>query len=254
MADFITIMREFIFSPLGLVAIGILFGIVVYYILTRFFFKEKEDIFEVKLFSEAVSEDMDKKFELKGINVRASLIQGLDYLGTIRSWLRERGFFEPMVYDTKKKEFVIKKNAKKIPYDIFIFKLDSGNILTRLLGMATEKYIMVDSKQLEGFDNDDMGKNKNRKWVLKSAISFSCFGNVFISSDAGKEYLSDISIKNSHENVLTHLMNYPNKVVYLEMEHAKRTNYYMKRKEIDSKMWEKYKRGSEVETEDDDND
>lgn len=254
MTDYILMIRDFIFSPIGMLVCAAGGIILAYFILTRYVFTEKEDTFEIKTIEEAVTEDLEKKFDLRGIGVKSSLYQGMNFMGTVKSWIREQGYFEPMMFDTKKREFVVKPNATKIKYDLYIFRIDNGNFLTSLLGMTEKKYAVVDSKHLIGFDNDDKHGGKSRRWVVHNSISFQCFGGAFITSDYGKEYISDISIKNSHENVLTHLMNYPNKVVYIEMEHAKRINYYLKKKEIDSKMWEKYKRGSDVETEGDNDD
>lgn len=242
--------------PIGLILIAIVTIALIYHF---FFRKGPEDKFEIERFEDKVAEDIDKKFKLKGIPVKGTLMQGFDFLGRVDMWLRMRGAHVPLTYDDKKGRFVetfekktIKgkavKSPVKTPYDVYIFRIRKGNALSRALRLSKNIYALVEANHLSNFD---VSKGF-RTWNLKPHVEFKIWGGMYITSESAEEIISDIAIKRSHENTLTFLMNYARKIIYLELRHAKRLDRYRTAKEIEAKNWSDYKTGGpEEESEDD---
>lgn len=232
---------DLIFTPPTAFIIWPIIIVVSIILIWYYFFKSPpEDKFEIETFNEIVLGDLDEKFKIKGIKTKAGLSQGFDYFGNIDQWTRERGRMYPMVYDAKQERFIEANPEKYKPkeYDLYIFRIIKGNFLTKLLRLATKKYVIIEKQHLSNLEFD----TKFRGWNILNSIQLTRWGNVFISSEIGEEYLTDIAIKRSHENTLTFLMNYSRKIIYLEMRHAKVIDRYITKKKTDRKSWEDYKR------------
>lgn len=232
---------DLILSPIGIICI--IAGISIYVLYWYFKRKPKEDTFEIETFEDTLLKDVDEKFKLKGIKTKASLTQGFDYLGDIDMWLRERGVHNPLVFDDQNKVFVQDPERKPKKYDIYIFRIWKTNKLFKMLGFGKKKYVIADYDHLANIDSTRGFK----RWNLKPSIQLVLWGNIFVSSEAGEEYLTDIGIKRSHENTLTFLINYSRKIIYLEMKHSKAMDKYAKYKEIDRATWDRYKKAEGVE-------
>lgn len=230
-------------TPLGMtlviVAIIVLF---IYWYTTK---REEPDEFEIETFEEILSQDIDAKFKLKGVKTRASLVQGFDFLGEVDAWIKESGKRKPLVFDTKIGDYIDDPNQEEKPYDLYVFRIWNSNKIFKLLGFGQKKYVFVDNKHIANFD----GSTGFKKWNLKPGIQVQRWGGMFVTSQAGEEYLTDISIKRSHENTLTFVMNYSRKIIYLELKHSKFMDKYARQKEIDRMGWEKYKRAEGVDEE-----
>ncbi len=227
---------DLLVSPIGLILIivGVSVALIYWYI-TK---KEVPDTFEIETYEDVLFRDIDDKFRLKGISTKAGLTQGFDLLGDVDSWVRERGKHRPLKYDERIKEFVSDDKVVPIEYDLYMFRIWNTNRLFKLLGLGNKKYVIVDKNHLANIDI----KTGYKKWNLKPGIQLVRWGGMFVSSESGEEYLTDIAIKRSHENTLTFLMNYSRKIIYLEMQHSKMMDKYATKKAIDRKSWDSYKR------------
>jgi hypothetical protein len=247
---------QFLTSPLGMFLIIIIIGVLIIYLLYKRLSKART--FEFITFARIIDEDLKKKFELKGLEVNGTLTQGFEFLGKVNKIIHEKARLDILYYNPKDDRFVIPTKRPDCPktriYDIYMFRLDQkGFILIRLirnlLGIPKHPYVIVDTKHIENF-----GGPRAHMWNLKTQIAFQRFGEVFITSEMSKDYLSDLATKYAHESELTYLANYPNKAVYLEMEHAKAMNKYRTKKDIDTKAYKEYKKGNEDVKEDDKDD
>ena len=223
-------------TPLGMImaVVGVI-ALFLYWYSSR---REEPDAFEIETYEEILLKDVDAKFKLKGVRTKAVLTQGFDFLGDIDSWLKESGKHKPLVYDNQAGDYVEDPDAKDKKYDIYLFRIWNANKLYKMFGLGERKYILVDKDHIANFDS----KTGFKKWNLKPGIQIIRWGGMFVTSEAGEEYLTDVAIKRSHENTLTFLMNYSRKIIYLEMRHSKIMDKYARQKEIDSRSYEKYKR------------
>jgi hypothetical protein len=244
----------FITSPLGIILIiGLIIILLIYLILKN---SNKKKDFQVVSFARMINDDFKEKFSFVGLSVKGALVKGgFTYLGRINKMIHEKGKIDILYHDPKEDKFVKPKDKKlplSRPYDIYMFRIDpEGFILVRfirwLLGKQIFKYAIVDREHIQNFGGPD-----NKLWNIFDWVSFQRFGEVFISSLLIKDYLSDISIKYAHESELTHLGNYANKIIYLEMEHAKGVNMRRAKKEIETKAYKEYKNAREDSRDDDD--
>lgn len=239
-------------TPIGTIFLIGLVGFGVYYLVTRYFWKKEDDIFQVQTFQECVLENLDEKFKLKGINCRSALVQGFDFLGDVDKWIREKGQKIEQVWDEKRKEFVRPKPTDKpkiLKWDLYCFRIWNTNFLFKLLGIGKKRYVVVDSDHMANIDTQKVGF---RQWNVKPQVMFYRWGGAFVTSKAGEEYISDISVLRSHENTMTYLQEFTKKATYLEVQQAKRMESYERKKKVDSKAWERYKRADEVDTDEED--
>ena len=244
-------MIELAQTPLGtMVLIGLIL-VGAYYILTRYLTGKEEDTFEIETFEDVILKDLNEKMKIRGIKTACALVQGFDYLGSVDRWMREKGKHEMLIYDDKKGKFIEQADPKKreyTDYDIYIFRIWNTNFLFKLLGFGDKKYIIVDKKHIINLDTK---KTNLHQWNLKANIQMVRWGGVFISSAITEDYISDISIKRSHENTMTFMMNYARKIIYLEMKHSQLIDRYAMKKKIDRKSWESYKKAEDIEDDDD---
>lgn len=239
---------NFLSTPLGMIILIVaVIVFVIYWYVSR---EPEEDTFEIETFEDVLMRDVDEKFKIKGVRTKASLTQGFDFLGDVDSWIRERGIHKPLKYDSKLGQFIEDEGKEEKEYDLYIFRIWNANKLFKLLGMGEKKYVIVELNHIANIDT----KTGYKKWNLKPAIQLIRWGNIFVSSEAGEEYLTDIAIKRSHENTLTFLMNYSRKIIYLEMKHSKVMDRYARQKEIDRETWDKYKRAEGYEEEGEESD
>lgn len=241
-------------SPIGIITMCGLLGVAVYFIISRVLNRGEEE-FKTEMFEDAVKTDLDDKFKVEGIKSRGSLVQGFDYLGSIDRWIRVKGSFKKLIYDPKKERYMDaseipkKKQIKDVtPYDLYIFRIWKTNAIFKFFGFGERKYIVVEDKHISNIST----VKDTEQWNLKKDVEFTRWANIFITSQAGEEYISDIAIKRSHENTLTYLMNYARKIIYLEFQHSKNMDRYATKKKIDKKAWSDYKRASDIEDENED--
>lgn len=251
MADIIGSILQFIQSPIGIIVIALSSIVLIYYILTRFFKKKDWDKFEIETFEDVVLKDLDDKFKVKGIKTNSALVQGFDFWGSVDRWIRETGKHEVLTYDPKRQDYVI-DDSKKMEfqeYDLYIFRIWKTNFLFKLLGIGKKKYVIVDKKHIA---NIDTKKPNYHQWNIGNNVQLFRWAGIFVTSSIGEDYVSDISIKRSHENTMTFMMNYARKIIYLEMKHAQIIDRYSTKKKIDRKAWAEYKRAEDIEESDDD--
>lgn len=213
---------------------------------------DKNDNFEYETLEETILKYMNKKFKLVSMKTRAGLSQGFAYFGDVDSWARERGKHIPRKYDADKETYVLDDKAKERDYDLYIFRIWQTNFLFKFLGFGDKTYVIVDANHLTNIDiKSSPIRGSFKTWNIKPEIQFMRIGGHFVSSEAGLQYLTDISILKSHEDLLTYNQNYSKKLVYLELQHAKMINMLASKKRIETESWNKYKKaeGEDIEAE-----
>ena len=243
-------MITFFTSPIGIILLIMVIGILILFFILRRLKHKKE--FEFVSFARIIDDDFKKKFELKGLDVNGTLTQGFEFLGKVNKLIHEKANMDILYYDPKNDRFFRPKDKPLTRiYDLYLFRLDQKGFflirwLRNMLGIGKWPYVVVDSGNIENF-----GGPRAQMWNIKSQIAFQRFGEVFVTSEMGKDYLSDLATKYAHESELTYIANYPNKLIFLEMDHAKYVNRISSKKNIESRAYKEYKRGNEDVKEDD---
>lgn len=231
MADiFEVVIQWFTTFPNYLIVIAVIIGYIVY----TFYSKRKApaDVFQFEDFRESVYIATEKLIDTFGIKINAYLVKGIEPLGKISKFYNYKGKIQypfPKEVKDKKKEEV--KDA-----DLWIMRLGDKSFFDRIFGGKKPEYLVIDTKHLEPYEGT------RRRWAVKENVSFTPYGNVFISSEIGLAYINDISFKRMQEEILTHTQNFPRKVAYLELKQAKIMERYEAQIEKKSAQYDKYKK------------
>lgn len=240
---------NFIGSPIGMFLLLII--VVIAVIAIYIWKKAHEQEFELVDFREEGYEDIEKKLDLFGTKVNGFLTRGFDPIGHVMKYHHEKGEHKPFKVDKKTQKIYVDDSVSAIPYDFYIFQIGNKIRILRWIGIGT-KYVIVDTKFIVNLNPFERLKYV---WNINKDIQFINWGNIYVCSTAGEEYVTDIAMKRSNENTVTYLMNYAKKIIYLEMQHAKKVDMYGAKQSIKSKHIREYKKAegedSEAEEEDD---
>lgn len=245
------IVSKFLFeSPWGGVAVGFICIIFIIFLILLMYKKfrkpvDKGTFKEVSLI-DTLSDDLKTNFKFRGIKVNSLLTEGPSPIGYVKSWYRAKGEFEPQVYDENEHKLIINEKAEKQKYDMHFFKVTRHNSKALAkIGLGGKYFLIVDTKHLEPSTN----KRLSHVWMLKSNIQFTMWGGVFFTCEDAREFLSDVSWKKALEDIQIHLQNFPNKVIYEEVEHNKKIDKMAQKQIIQQRGWEKSKKGLGVDEE-----
>jgi len=242
---------EFIFSPIGIFLIAVIIGAYLFYVyvIKR---KQPEEDFESKPFHELVLEDLDDLFKIQGIDTKGSLVQGFDFIGDVDKWLR--------VTKSDKSQFAIDENERRIveitnpkepeKYNLYIFRIYTYNFfLMNWLGFG-KRYAVINKKSIVNINTI----SKKKTWNISVDTQLERYANVFITSQEGVDYVNDIAIKKMNEALLTYIANAPDRLIYLEMKHAKAIDRLRQAQEIKTKSFREYKKAEAEDEEKEDED
>jgi len=170
-----------------------------------------------KTFDEGISE----KVKLLSRDFNGKLFVGFYSIAKISRYFYAKGFFELVNWDDSNKAFRVstKKDENK-KYHLLVLEARSNNFILSILGLD-KKYFILKYK-------DEKGKYKirfdpsNKNIILPEGADLTSYGNIWTNCMDGIEYLDDVSIKRMSEQIRMHLENWPDKLVHLEMELAKR--------------------------------
>lgn len=230
MTDIFEVMIQWLTTfPNYLIIIAVIIG----YIIWTFYSKKRApaDVFQFEDFRESVYIATEKLIDTFGIKIEAYLIKGIEPLGKITKFYNFKGDIQ-FPFPKEIKDKVIK--TEKV--DLWIFRLGSKSIFDYIFGGKKYEFLIIDTEHLEPYDGT------RRRWAVKEDVSFTPYGNVFITSKKALGYVNDISFKRMQEECLTHTQNFPRKVAYLELKQAKIMERYEAQIEKKSASYEKYKK------------
>ena len=197
----------------SVLVVAAVIGIIVYF----FFFKnrKKGEEFIAERFEKTVYNDTKKIMKMSGIPIKGGkLCKGYYQIGgSIEAFAEVKGVNPVMVYDTKLKRYMDDKKGAGKPYHNLILVSKSRDFFKKILGVGKE-YFVLEPKSVEY-------NTATKTWTLPVDCEVKPFGNCWTNSAAGMEWLSDISLKRTFENTLTHVENFPDKAAHLELQHAK---------------------------------
>lgn len=231
--------------PYNVIIVSVIIGYIIY----TFYSKKKrpDDVFQFEDFRESVYIATEKLINQFGVDIEAYLVKGIEPLGKISKFYNYKGDIEFPYPD----ELEDKKQGTEKKVDLWIIRLGKKSLLDYIFGGKQLEYLIIDTDHLEPYDGT------RKRWAVKEDVSFTPYGNVFITSQKGLAYVNDISFRRSQEEILTMAQNFPRKVSYLELKQAKTMERMEAQIEKKSAQYDKYKKdvlasGKDIEEEDDD--
>lgn len=211
----------------------IIIAIIIGYIIWTFYSKrgKPSDVFQFEDFRESVYIATEKLINTFGIKIQAYLVKGIEPLGKVTKFYNYKGEVQfPFPEELKDKKVPLEK------VNLWILRLGSKSILDYIFGGKSYEYLIIDNNNLMPYDGT------RRRWAVKEDVSFTPYGNVFVTSKEALGYVNDISFKRMQEEILTHTQNFPRKVAYLELKQAKIMERYEAQIEKKGAQYEKYKK------------
>lgn len=221
--------------PMALVAGGIIF-LVILIIKKRGSFGFS---FQEVSFSDATYKPLKENIKLNGQKVRGSLYFGYATIHNITRFAEFKGELPVMSYDEDNNVYLDEGESKE--HDLLSFEISNG-ILSKVFGIGREYYILDKNNIKIRYDGP------NARWFLPAGITWYSYGDLWIADSTTKDFVRNLSVGFMDESVQTHLINNPNRVVALDLEHAKKVNVIYEAVKADSTRYRDPERASESET------
>ncbi len=232
----IPIVDQLLSPPWIYIILPVIAGGIIYYLMKKYYWTGEEFVLEE--FKDTIQEELDARFKTEGLRSKSRLMRGIDFLGNIDAWINVKGTHEIMSYDPTKKEYV-KSKETPIPYNMYLLRKPPQTFFDKYIFREKNTYFLINKKQFDKFDP------VTKSFNIKEDIQLFIFGNCFISSESGEEWITDISVKRANENTLTFLQNYSRKIIHLELTHAKTIDRYRTKTGLKKEQWESMKKEAE---------
>lgn len=230
MADIFTVIIQWVTTFPNYLIVA---GVVVAYIIYTFYSKKgkREEIFEIEDFRESAYIETEKLLNNFGIDIDCYLVKGIEPLGRVSKFYHFVGEIQFEIPEE------MKKNKEKIPrVDLWILRLGKKSIFDFIFGAKPFEYLIIDQAHIQPYEGS------RKRWAVWEDVSFVPYGNCFITSQQGVDYLNDISFRRMQEEILTHTQNFPRKVSYLELKQAKVMERFQASIESKQSYFDKYKK------------
>jgi len=209
-------------------------GYLIYYFVSR----KNQKEFKSVPFHETVQKDIKMTLKRTGKACNGKLKIGYQTIGFIDRFLVQKGKFPFMEYDQNNKTFRHVHNNDS-NFNLLLLRTKSDNFFIRMFlswfGVGYQYFILNNSRIVY---NDPI----NNIWVLQDNEYVIPYGNIWINSDHAMEYLDDISMKSSKESIMTHMENYADRIVHLEIKTARENQLKRADAQIQKERWESAKR------------
>ena len=208
-----------------------------YFIFRKFWNKDKVKTFVPEKLSKTVYEELKSKINRHGIEVKKGmLVMGYNVVANVDRWLTIKGEFDLMLYDSKNKTYVKSDKVKK--YELVCLRAKSKNVLYRLLGINKVFYLL---------DKGSIRYNElTTSWILDGKSDIVRYADTWVNCDSSTEYINDISFKTMVESSLTHVQNFPDKLVHLETQTAKINQLKVAEMEAFKSRYDSYKKADDT--------
>lgn len=167
-------------------------------------------------FAETVYDPLKKTLRTNGTKVkRGSLYFGNSVIHNVTRVTEMKGKKPELSFDTKSR--LLMDEGKETKLDLICFEVADG-LLSKLFGINTDIYLF--DKEKVKVKHDPI----NNRWFLPENIIWYSYGDIWICDNNAKDFARDLAMSFFDETSQTHLINTPNRVVALEIEHAKKVN------------------------------
>lgn len=209
-------------------------GIVVIIIVIAITWKKKgKDNFNIIPASKTIQTDIKKMVTDTGVQCNGQLNIGYTKIKNIDKYLLHKGQFSTMIYDPKTRAVVSTEKGKQ--FEVIILRKANDFFLVRWIGSLFnwfKTYYVINNESILYQDP------KNNIWVIRDSCYMLPYCGVYVNSDISIEYVDDISLKYSKESILTHLQNFADKAVYIELQTAKLNNKIKVVANAEASKWE----------------
>ena len=221
----------------GLILLGVI-GFVVGSLYKRKTGTENFKDFVPRKFSESNIKDMKDKIDNQGTKYKGQLYIGLKKICKIDKYYIGKGKFALSVYDPKTKSFTVQGKEKETQYELMFLRAKSTNILFRLFGIRKVYYLLnYKEKDVKTMKFDEI----NNKIFLPYSTDLTSYADIWVNSADSIEYINNISMKRTNEDIMMLLENMPDRVVHLEIEQAKRERISKIITDLEKGKWEERK-------------
>lgn len=221
----------------ALIFLGVI-GFVVSMLYKKKMSTDKFKEFEPQKFSATTIRDMKQKIDNQGTKYKAHLYVGLKKICKIDKYYIGKGKFALSIYDPKTKSFAVQDKEKDTEYELMFLRAKSNNIIFRLLGFRKVYYLLnYKEKDVKTMKFDEI----NNRIYLPHSTDLTSYGDVWVNSADSIEYINNISMKRTNEEIMMHLENMPDRVVHLEIEQAKRERISKIITDLEKSKWEERK-------------
>ena len=146
-------------------------------------------------------------------------------------------------YDEKTKTFTEKLNDDgkpiKFDYDLMMFRAGNRRFLLRFFGIGNS-YIIINRKNIKG--SKYMPSFRTFQMPQMDIFKYS---EIWIEDNITMEYMNNLGIINMMQQLMTHVINAPNKTVHLENRQAGKERLAEKLSELDKQRYEEMRKSKE---------
>lgn len=221
------------------------------------YYKPSPEQFEIEKFSEVVNRDLTKSLDVLGVRTKnAKLLKGLVKIGDIAKMRHDKGIItktyvvDPSVQKKTAEGRMmsiaqnqeVKKVVQEVPYDMHVFEVNVGDSFINIFGKGDERFV-IDSNLI----HYDPVRNL---YQINENANLVRYGDVWITSSTGKDFVTDIAWKRGLENQVEETMNLAKKTTYLEMRHSKKIDTVEKASELEQAKYKQYKTQALLQEED----
>lgn len=165
------------------------------------------------------------------------LLLGYNKVAEVDRAYELEGEFNTQKWDAKTRSWIWGEDKK---HHLIVLRARSKSFIWRYLGMK-KRFFILDTNRLIACDLF------KRRWSVRPTELFLPYGDVFVQSDAGMEFIDDLSIKRQKESTMMALENYGPRIVFLSAQVAAKNNILSAEAEKERKRWEAPKRADDQE-------
>lgn len=167
-------------------------------------------------FADTVYDPLRKTLRTNGTRIKhGSLYFGNNVIHNVIRVTEMKGKKPQLTFDNKTK--VLMDEGKETTLDLICFEV-ADSLLSKLFKVNTDIYLFDKSKVTVVHDPT------TNRWFLPENITWYSYGDIWICDGNAKDFARDLAMSFFDETSQTHLINTPNRVVALEIEHAKKVN------------------------------
>lgn len=220
----------------------ILFGIVVVFVIYKFYGKSKNEWHEFKpqKSRDTYYKEFKNKVNTQGMKIKGGkLVIGLNKVAEICKWFWIQGQFVIYYYEENNKKFVIDEETKPKAFNLVLLQCQSKSFIKKIFGIG-KWYIFIDKASILRFDD------VNNTFILRDGTDLIPYADIWINSTDALEYLENVSIKRQNIELMTQLENYPHKIVHLEMNQAKKERLFWQDMETNKARYDQIKKAEDT--------
>lgn len=205
------------------IIIGVYIGVVLFigFILYQKFGKKKTQIqdFKEQPLKKTYHDALKQKIDIFGVKFnKFKLLRDFQIVGYPEKYMIVDIELPKYRINPKSKEIEVIEKEKPVKSRLMIIRSLNKNWLLRQLKLKKFFFLF---ELTDNFNNLLHIEAEKKQITIQGKIDLDTFGNIWIMSETGIEYLSNISIKRLLEQNISHTENMPDRVVHYDIQQAK---------------------------------